>query len=58
MGLREIKASLNKLEKEDQSINISELYIKYIPVKEYFDKEGIGSGFHDSLGDLYYQHYE
>ncbi len=37
MGLREIKASLNKLEKEDLIKHISELYIKYKPVKEYFD---------------------
>jgi hypothetical protein len=37
MGLREIKASLNKLEKEELIKHISELCIKYKPVKEYFD---------------------
>jgi hypothetical protein len=37
MGLREVKAELNKLEKEDLIKHISELYKKFKPVKEYFE---------------------
>ena len=37
MGLRELKSELKKQDKETLIKHISELYKKYIPVKEYFD---------------------
>lgn len=37
MGLRELKSELKKQNKETLIKHISELYKKYIPVKEYFD---------------------
>jgi len=37
MGLKQVKAELEHLEKEQLIFHISELYKKYKPVKEYFD---------------------
>lgn len=37
MGLKEVKAELNKHSKETVIKHIAELYKKYKPVKEYFD---------------------
>ncbi len=37
MGLKEVKIELKKLNKEELIKQISELYKKYKPVKEYFD---------------------